>query len=86
MKARTMVYLDPEELGALRAEAKASGISLAELLRRLVRQYIEQRGAVAKPSPESYRRIIGLGSSGKSDIADRHDAYLGQALSREHLR
>ena len=87
MKARTMIYLDSEELSVLRAEARASGISLAELLRRLLRQHIEQRSAAAvEPSIAAYLRIVGLGSSGKSDVAERHDAYLGQALLREHLR
>ena len=42
MKARTMVYLDPGELQALRAEARAAGISLAELVRRVVRQHRQQ--------------------------------------------
>jgi hypothetical protein len=81
-----MVYLDSEELSVLRAEARASGISLAELLRRLLRQHIEQRSAAVEPSIAAYLRIVGLGSSGKSDVAERHDVYLGQALLREHLR
>jgi hypothetical protein len=36
MNARTMVSVEPEPLRAVRAEAKAQGISSAERMRRLV--------------------------------------------------
>jgi len=86
MKARTMVYLDAEELRALRAEAKATGISLAEVLRRLVKEHLEQRGAAPPAPPEAYLKIVALGSSGRQDISERHDTYLAEALHREHAR
>lgn len=78
-----MVYLDAAELQALREEARARRISLAELVRRLVRQHLDQRRPAA-PSAETYLKIVGLGSSGRDDISDRHDEYLGEALRREH--
>jgi hypothetical protein len=37
-----------------------------------------------RPSRETYLAIIGLGSSGKHDISDNHDAYVAEALRREH--
>lgn len=86
MKSRTMVYLDPEQLQVLKAEAKAQRISLAELIRRLVKQYLEERqGSPAVPR-EAYLKIVALGSSGRQDVSDRHDAYLGEALRCEHAR
>lgn len=84
MKARTMVYLDAEQLQALRAEAKAQGISLAELLRRLVQEHLEKRQDIAPVPPSAFLRIVGLGSSGQGDISERHDDYLGKALRHEH--
>jgi len=84
MKARTTVYLDTQELRALRAEAKAKGISLAEVLQRLVREHLEQRQAAPPALPEAYLKIVALGSSGHQEISEGHDTYLAEALRREH--
>ena len=86
MKARTMVYLDTQELRALRAEAKAKGITLAEVLRRLVKEHLEQHQGAPPAPPKAYLRIVALGSSGQDDISEHHDRYLGEALRREHAR
>lgn len=70
MKARTMVYLDTQELRALRAEAKAKGISLAEVLRRLVKEHLEQRQAAPPAPPEAYlKRAAGSTSRPCSSIS-----------------
>lgn len=42
MKTRTMIYLEKRELHALREEARSQRISLAELLRRVVKQYLDR--------------------------------------------
>lgn len=86
MKARTMVYMEPDELDALRAEARAQRISLAELMRRLVKQHLEGRPELPSASPQAYLKIVALGCSGRPDIAERHDQYLAEALRREHAR
>lgn len=85
-KSRTMIYLDRDELETLRAEARAQRISLAELLRRLVRQHLERRVAPPPPSAAAHLKIVALGSSGRADVSARHDDYLGEALQREHAR
>lgn len=81
-----MAYFDPEQLEALRAEAKAQKISLAELMRRLVKQHLEERQGLPLPPTETYLKIVALGSSGRQDISEHHDTYLGEALHREHAR
>jgi hypothetical protein len=86
MKTRTMVYLDSEELQALRMEAAKSGISLAELMRRLVGSYLEKGRSKSAAPPRAYLKIVALGSSGRRDISERHDQYLAEALRREHAR
>lgn len=84
MKARTMVYLDPEDHRALKAEAKRLGISLAELMRRVVRDHLHRQDTLP-PVPKSvYMKIVAMGASGRDDVSERHDAYLGEALRREH--
>jgi hypothetical protein len=85
MKARTMVYLDAQELEQLRAEARKQKISLAEIMRRLVKQHLAEGAApLALIPPESYLKIVALGASGRQDISERHDTYLAEALRREH--
>ena len=84
MKARTMVYLEPEQLEALRTEAKDRRISLAELVRRALRSYLEGSEVSSSIATETYLKIVGVGSCGGSDVSEQHDRYLGEALDREH--
>jgi len=74
------VYLDSEELQALRTEAKTQGISLGALLRRPVQEHLEKRQDMAPASPSAFMRLVGLGASGREDISEHHNAYLGKAL------
>lgn len=86
MLARTMVYLEQAQLQALRDEAHSLGISLAELVRRIVSRH--QRDAMASsPAPETaYLSIVALGASGRADVSEDHDRHLGEAIRREHDR
>ena len=86
MKARTMVYLDPQQLQSLKAKARTEGVSLAALMRRLVTRHLDECQGLPPVPPAAYARIVALGSSGRSDISERHDSYLAQALQREHAR
>lgn len=86
MKARTMVYLEREQLRALKTEAHEEGISLAELIRRIVRAHIGKRDALAPPARDTFLRIVALGRSGCRDVSERHDEYLGGILRDEHSR
>lgn len=86
MKSKTMIYLEPEQLQSLRNEARSRRISLAELFRRLVQDHLSRERPLNEVPREAYKKIIGLGSSGKQDIAEKHDEYLGKALRREHTR
>lgn len=76
---RTQIYLEPEQHRDLLREAHAEGVSLAELIRRIVRRHIEQ-----KPESRAHRRglrsFVGLGTSGLEDVSERHDAYLGNSF------
>ncbi len=86
MMTRTMVYLEPEEHRKLKIEAGKRRISMAELMRRLVKQYLEQGQEKRSASRKALLNIISLGSSGHSEISEKHDRYLGEALQREHSR
>ncbi len=86
MTSRTMIYLEAEQLEALKNRARAERISVAELLRRVVKEYLARHSRARRASPDTYARLVGLGSSGRSDIARKHDRHLAEALRREHLR
>ena len=84
MHARTILSFDTRQLRALQIRARAEGVSVAALMRRLVAEYL-QPNRPDTPVPRSrYERLVGLGSSGRKDIADRHDALLADALRHEH--
>ena len=78
---RTQVYLRQEQHHRLIQEAKSRGISLAELLRRIVDQHLH---AGQKAPKEAYLSIVGIGEDSAQDVSIRHDKYLGESLAREH--
>ncbi|MFO8034336.1 MAG: CopG family transcriptional regulator [Candidatus Bipolaricaulota bacterium] len=75
---RTQIYLEPEQHRLLKEEAKAKGVSLAELLRQVARNYLHQ-----EPRREDFGRIVGLGKSNVDNAAEEHDRYIEEAVSRE---
>ena len=86
MLTRTMIYLERAQLQALKNEAHTLGISLAELVRRIVARHQQGGREVTSPTHDEYMRLVGLGTSGRDDVADRHDALLGEALAQDHAR
>jgi hypothetical protein len=82
MMSRTQVSLHPEEHRLARRRAAEQGISLAEYIRRLVRD--DLTGPVRAKVDVSV--IFDLGSSGGSDIAKHKDEYIGEALDAMHPR
>ena len=80
-----MVYLERAQHRGLLARARAEGVSLAALVRRLADAHL----AESRPrpvAPQAYRALVALGTSGSADIGDRHDAHLARALKRTHAR
>ena len=76
-----MIYLEREDLEALRARARAERISLAEAVRRAVRMSLES-GAPRRQVPDAaWRGLVAIGASGKKTIAGDHDRELAKALA-----
>ena len=87
MKSRTMVYLERDQLEALRSRARAERISLAEAVRRAVRTSLEAGGQPPAVAASAFRALVAIGASGRSDVGRRHDAELAKALkARRHAR
>ncbi len=78
---RTQVYLTPEHHTFLKEEAEKQGVSLAELMRCILDEYMHR----ATPK-EAFMKIVALGQSGRSDISAKHDRYIAKALKSEHVR
>lgn len=82
--ARTQIYLDPRDHRALLNEAHDRGVSLAELIRRIVHEHLQGQSSPRPSRAEAYAALIGLGASGQREISEQHDDFIGQAVQREH--
>ncbi len=77
-KKPIQIYLEPAQDKALRVLSQREGISLAELIRRTIDHYLADLPVEEDPALQ----VIGLGRSGREDMASKHDDYLA-ALARE---
>ena len=55
-------------------------------LRRLIDRHLLAKGAEAHPEREPYFAFVGVGESGESDVAERHDGYLASVFGGADLR
>ncbi len=69
------IYLKPEQDQALRTLAKRLGVSIAELIRHSVDMYLHSLPVEDDPA----LRLVGLGRSGRHDLAADHDKVIAQA-------
>jgi metal-responsive CopG/Arc/MetJ family transcriptional regulator len=69
-KERTSILLDKDIMLKLKKLSKTTDKSTSFLIREAVSSY------VAKKAPKKKIGIIGIGSSGGSDIANNEDEYL----------
>ena len=83
---RTQVYLSASDHRALKAEARKQGISMTELMRRLVALHVAGRAGVAAFPKQAVLSFVALGRSGASDTAERHDDALDEALRADAVR
>jgi hypothetical protein len=80
---RTQIQLTEEQARAIKTIALSRHLSVAELIRRAVDTMIKS-SPVADPEEKLKRaiEIVGKFSSGKHDIARRHDKYLVDAYRK----
>ena len=83
---RTQVYLTEEQHQALHRAAERSGVSLTEELRRLIDRHLLAKGRDPASEREPYFAFVGIGDCGASEVAERHDDYLGEAVRRADIR
>ena len=77
---RTQIQLTEDQAARLRELAAREGLSLAELIRRSVDQYL---GAARAPLPDERRQrameVAGRFASGTADTSERHDEVLAES-------
>lgn len=81
MTVRTQIALDSEQHRRAKRRANELGISLAEYVRRLVQEDLGDTRPTADISA-----IFDLGDSGRDDISENVDRYVGEAVEADHRR
>jgi hypothetical protein len=74
---RTTVFADEETLKKLREIAKRENCSVAQVTRKALTEYVSRR------RPRKTRlSLIGIGRSGRKDVAARAEELLGEGFGR----
>ena len=79
VKSPIQIYLDERQNLALRRLAKEKNTSVSELVRRGIDLLLGQVPAGHDPAYQ----LIGLGASGVTNIAEKHDEYLVREIEKE---
>ncbi len=83
---RLQIYLDPADHRRLKLAAGRKNVSMAELVRGLVADYLAGDTEQQQFTRDVFMSIVGLGESLDTSGAVEHDWHLGEALSDEHTR
>ncbi len=71
-KKPIQIYIEPRQDKVLDALSKRKGISKAAIIRESVERYLKELPV----EEDSALGLVGLGSSGKSDLSIKHDKYI----------
>ena len=74
---RTTVFADEDILKKLREIAKKENSSVSEVTRKAIQEYVSRR----RPK-RSRLSLIGIGRSGRKDVAERSEELLGRGFGR----
>jgi hypothetical protein len=69
---RTTMFIDPQLERELQALARREGRPMAALVREAVAQYV----AAARPRRSAGPGFVGVGRSGRADVAEKHEELL----------
>lgn len=75
---RTQIYLRPEQHRALKNLAEREKTSTAEVIRRIIDDYLQK-----KRPKEDFMKIVALGRSGLNDVSEKHDLYMAGAVENK---
>jgi len=76
---RTQIELEPETFEEVRRIAFSERMSVSAVVRRMIKDGLTLASAKSKLN---LKLMAGIGSSGKRDIAEKHDDYLTEDFAR----
>jgi hypothetical protein len=81
---RTQVQFDEQLYERIRSLAHRNRISMAEVVRRLVRSGLRAGLEAGEPTPDAgaLLELAGIGRSGLRDLGRRHDEYFIEEVER----
>ena len=83
---RTQVYLTRQQHRALKQAAEREGVSMTELVRRMVDEHLLGRRGTARFRKEDVLSFVALGASGQTETSECHDEALDEALRGDTVR
>ena len=76
-KKPIQIYIEPKQEKALDALARKKGVARSEIVRLSLDRYLSELPIEDDPA----MNVIGLGKSGKTDLAEKHDKYYIKHIS-----
>ncbi len=73
-KKPIQIYIEPRQDNVLEILSKKRGVSKASIIRESIEKYLKELPV----EEDAAMGLIGIGSSGKGDLSDKHDRYLAQ--------
>ena len=80
---RTQIQMEEDQIEWLRAEAGARGVSVSQLIREGITFFRTHEERFPEEKKKRALAAVGRFSSGASDVSERHDDYLAEALRKE---
>ncbi len=82
-KRPIQIYIEPKQEKVLDALAHKKGVARSEIIRLSLDKYLSQLPVEEDPA----MNVIGLGKSGKKDLAEKHDYYhIGQISPKKKTK
>ena len=78
-KKPIQIYIEPQQDYVLETLSRRKGISKAAIIRESLDRYLRAIPVEEDPA----LGLVGLGSSGKKNLSERHDSYLAQYVRRK---
>ncbi len=80
---RTQIQIEEDQVEWLREEARARGVSVSQLIREGVALFRAREERFPEDKKKKALAAVGRFSSNVSDVSERHDDYLAEALGEE---
>ncbi len=80
---RTQIQIEEDQIEWLREEARARGVSVSQLIREGVALFRAREERFPEDKKKRALAAVGRFSSNVSDVSERHDDYLAEALGEE---